>query len=284
MARRAQWSGLFMSLPAIGFALLFFVVPLVLAVVSSFCAFDLRMTPTWVGLNNFRQLFANEEVRRSVGVTALFVVVGLTSCFATALLGGITLAMTKGAMWMTPLFPVAGYLGNAASSLFWVWMFSPTSGGANMLLVAFGFPPIMWHSTEWAARTICMLLLWTWVYPGMLYYIAISLRAVPHEIIEAAQMDGANMLQLLRHIGLPIIRRPMAYLVVTQLAGLVQIYEAPRSLTSGGPLGATTTVTMKSLELAMQPLKYGMASALSLGVIAVVAAMCLVAWRMTEGA
>lgn len=274
---RDRTSGLILTAPLLALAAVFFIAPLLWVTASSFLQFDIRMRATWAGLANFVNLMQPQALR-AFGVSAFFGLIAGMATIATALVGGLALSQFPGRWWAA--FQISSMFAGVNTSILWVWLFHPILGGANSILGAFGVMPIAWHAQEWPARLAVLLVIWAWCFPGNVYFVAMSARAVPKELLEAARLDGATAWQEFWHVVLPVIRRPLALMVTSTLSQLLLVYEAPTMLWRGGPLGATSTVLMRVVEWSQAVGKYGLASATSLVVIVLSVPLCLTAWRM----
>ena len=93
----------------------------------------------------------------------------------------------------------------------------------------------------------------TWANAGgtMLIYLA-ALQSIPAELYEAAELDGASIVRRIRHVALPQIRGVMLILLILQIIATIQLFTEPFTMTSGGPVNATTTVVLLIYYYAFQ--------------------------------
>ncbi len=276
---RTSRAGLLLSLPAAILICVFFIAPLAILLPAAMCEFDVRMQPTWVGLANVRALLDSPTVAKAVGVTLRLALATFASVMTTALVGGMILHSVNAGARLRVLFQLCSMLGTAANSVFWAWLFAPMWGGLAQLSRAMGNTPIMWHAQAVSAQIACCVVLFAWLFPGNTYFVAVAASGVPKDLLEAAQIDGANAWQRFWHVTMPVMRRPLTYVAVTFLAGVAQVYEVPLLLWQGGPLGGTTTVMM---SIARVDGGYGQAAALALLLTVVVSGLCYVAWKIGE--
>jgi len=274
---QARLAGFLLSVPVWTALAVTFFAPLCWAVYAAFCSFDVRMRQTWVGLGNLRFVLSSPGMMRAVANTVTFTGIAFCMVAATAVLGGLAMSAVQATPRLRMLFLVAPLMNTAANGSFWIWLFSPFWGALTALWLAMGGQPLLWHSDPFLARLSVCVVLWAWCFPGNVWRVAVAAQGVPRELQEAAMLDGAGEWQRFRHITLPTIRRPLVYMVLAQLAGLLQVYEAPWLLWRGGPLGATETVAMRMVSLKDG---YGPASALGLLLLCATTALGYGAWRM----
>ena len=109
-----------------------------------------------------------------------------------------------------------------------------------------------------------------------------GLSNVDQSQLEAAEIDGANLWQRLRHITLPQIRGVMLILLVLQIIGTMQVFTEPFVMTDGGPVNATLTVLMLLYRYAFKYGNFGAAAALGLLLFVVLVAFSLLYLWLTR--
>ena len=167
---------------------------------------------TWNGLTNYINLFSDPrfhvDVRNTVIFTGVFVLGSL-------ILGFLLAAMLdqglkgEGCFRSLFLFPMA--ISYIVTGVVWRWLMNPAKGtrtsGFNLLFsyLDLDFLINSWHTTpKWGIAAIAFAAIWQMSGYTMAIYLA-GLRAIPHELREAAQIDGANELQIYRHIMMPLL-------------------------------------------------------------------------------
>jgi multiple sugar transport system permease protein len=131
------------------------------------------------------------------------------------------------------------------------------------MLASLGIQGPAWLQSEtWAMPAVIIMSLWGvgWM---MLIYLA-GLQEIPQELYEAAEIDGANRLQRLRHITIPMISPVTFFLFITSIIGSMQVFVPTYVLTRGGPNNATMTISLLTFFSAFLWDKMGFASALAL--------------------
>lgn len=167
---------------------------------------------TWNGLSNYINLFSDPrfavDVRNTLIFTGVFVA-------GSILLGFILAVMLdqglKGEGFFRSLFLFPMAISYIVTGVVWRWLMNPATGsrtsGFNLLFsyLHLDFLQNSWHTTpKWGMAAIALAAIWQMSGYTMALYLA-GLRAIPIELREAAQMDGANELQIYRHIMLPLL-------------------------------------------------------------------------------
>lgn len=278
---KTRLPGILMLAPALSLLVAFFVVPVLMLLPGAFYEYDSRMRPTYVGLANFQALLASPMLAKGIQATVGIAGIAFVAYFSSSVGAGVILSGMKWRERTRTLFAVSARLGGAALSIFWSWLFLPFWGGLAKLSYTLGKTPIAWHSNVTLARLSSSLVVWAWTMPAGIWMMSVFFSAVPQEIVDAARVDGASNWQVFRHIRLPHLRRPLAYMAVMSIAGLAQVYEAPYLLWQGGPAGGTTTALM--LLVNRFGGQHGQAAAFGLCFALVLGIICGVAWRLGEG-
>lgn len=160
---------------------------------------------------------------------------------------------------------------------------SPTQNGYfNQLLMEFGYEKQFWLSNpDLVKPSILVIMTWGGFGATALLYLA-ALQDLPSELYEAAEIDGASMIDRIRHITLPHLRPTMLILLILQIIGVVQIFLEPFVLTAGGPGRETTTPVLKIYQKAFGNYQFGVAAAWSVMLIAVLAIFSFIYLRYSK--
>ncbi|MCI0550223.1 MAG: sugar ABC transporter permease [Anaerolineae bacterium] len=172
------------------------------------------LTPdyTWNGIQNYLELFSDPrfavDIRNTLVFTGVFVLGSLTLGFLLAVMLDQGL---KGEGFFRSLFLFPMAISYIVTGVVWRWLMNPAAGsrtsGLNLLFTYIGLDSWVnsWHLTpKWGMAAIALAAIWQMSGYTMALYLA-GLRAIPHELREAAQIDGANELQVYRHIMIPLL-------------------------------------------------------------------------------
>jgi ABC-type sugar transport system permease subunit len=135
----------------------------------------------------------------------------------------------------------------------------------NVVLEAVGASSQPWLETKWLARaSLCLLITWGWLGYNMVIMLA-GLQTIPHELTEAARIDGANAVQALFHITIPLLRPVILFSVILSTIGSFGLFNETQALfksTRGaGPLRSTLTPLVYIYDQAFGRFRLGRASA-----------------------
>ena len=278
--RREYRQGVLFVLPFMLLFLVFVLLPVVISVVLSFTSYNIIQPPSFAGLDNYKQLFLDDDVFQTcVRNTLLFAFiagpVGLAASFI--------LAWVINQMKLRSLFAIAFYAPSITSgiamSTVWLYIFSPNRYGlVNNLLIQLGFinTPILWNQdARYLLGVIILIQIWMSMGNGFLVFLA-GLQNVNAEYYEAAAVDGVSgRLQQLVYITLPQMRPQLLIGAVLSISGSFAIGAQPAALT-GMPSTdySTHTLVLHIQDYGNLRLEMGYASAVAV----VLFAIMVVSW------
>lgn len=283
-ARRERWIAFLMILPSIILIAIFVYGFIGWTTTVSLSKWDgVEPDYTWVGLDNFKQLFTQEggvsAKRFAIDLwnTLFFTVLFLAACVVFGLLLAILLDQNvkgEGIFRTIYLFPMA--LSFVVTGVVWQWIFAPGTEkrlrGVNALLHAVGLDALRW---KWYTDTssigpfhvalIPVIIAASWQLIGytMAMYLA-GLRAIPDELREAARVDGASEVSLYRYIILPILR-PITLSALIVLGHIsLKIFDLVYTMTGKGPGFVTDMPGIFMFETTFQGNHYAQGAAISM--------------------
>lgn len=263
-------------LPALSFLVVFRLAPILVVVRDSF-----HSAGEWVGLENFRFLFDADVFRDSLLVTLRFnaIVNPLQVAIAFALALAIADGARRPGLWQTlNLLPIAVPL--AVSAVVWGVAFRPDDGIVNAVLTAVGLPDQPWlTSPDQALLAIVILASWVGVGYWSLFLVA-GLHQVTPSVAEAAAMDGAGYWRTLWSVRLPLMRRPLAFVLVADTVVNLLLFAPIQILTRGGPEGSTNVVMFDTYRTAFVFNDFPLTAAQTVLLIAVVLLIVAIQFRL----
>jgi multiple sugar transport system permease protein len=248
----------------------FFLLPVIAALAISFTDFDIYALADpanlqFVGLRNYVRLLEAPAFWQALGNTLYFVIVGVPlsigASLGTALLLHSPLARLR-AFFRTALFmPVVTTL--VAVAVIWRYLLNTRYGFLNYALGGLGIRPVDWlGDPHWAMPAIILFAVWKSFGYNMVILLA-GLQAIPRELDEAARMDGASAVRLLRHVTLPMLTPILLVVSILTIAGYFQLFAEPYVMTQGGPLQSTVSVLYFMYEEGFKWWNLGSASAVA---------------------
>ncbi|HEY6570117.1 MAG TPA: sugar ABC transporter permease [Candidatus Limnocylindrales bacterium] len=242
--------------------------PIVRAVVMAFQETNLVSEPTWVGLQNFQRVLADPLLGIAVRNTLWFMLLALVFGFPIPIVLGVLMSeVRRGRGIFSALAYLPVVVPPVVAVLLWRFFFSASSTGVfNTILGWVGIGPLPWlQDSGMAMPSIVIEATWAAAGATVIIYLA-ALLGVPPELYDAAEVDGANLWQKIRHVTLPQLRAVIFVTLILQLIATAQLFTEPLLFTGGGPANATMTVLLLIYKYAFQNSlggDYGMAAALS---------------------
>ena len=257
---------------------IFFLIPAGFGIYISFTRWNLRGTPTFVGLENYREILFNagstfhSQLYSGLSNTFLFVILTVPFCILFPLLFATALNTKPKLMKIfQSVFYLPSLFSISAVAIIWSLLFSRAFGPINRI---FGLD-INWLGEQpYAWFTLVAVTVWWTIGNNMIIYQA-AFSGVPTDYYEAASIDGANAVQKFFSISLPSIKNQILYTLVLTTIAQFNIIGQPMMMTGGGPVGSTTVLLMYINENAFghaSPSIAGIASAM-----AVILGLCIMA-------
>ncbi|MFI5020946.1 MAG: carbohydrate ABC transporter permease [Alphaproteobacteria bacterium] len=239
--------------------------PLIFLVNLSFHRLDATQPePRWIGLDNYRELFAAPLFRRVLANTAIYT--GLTVPLSIGLGLALALALNqrlRGAHILRTLFYTPVVLPTVAAATVALWIFNTNYGLANYLLGLAGQDPVAWLTdSDMALSTIIAIGVWKTFGYFMLVYLA-ALQALPQTVLEAARLDGARPWDRFWSITWPLLRPTTWFAIVIALILSFQAFDFVNIMTQGGPSNATNLLVFYIYQHGFQYFRLGFAAAIS---------------------
>ncbi len=218
---------LFISPWILGF-LAFRIYPFIMSFYYSLTFYPVLETPRFIGLKNYYNLFQDPRFLTSLYNTAYYAALAVPLAAITGILLAMLLNMrVRGLSVFRTIFYLPSITPVVATAIVWLWMFNPRNGVVNYVLSLAGIRGPGWlGSPQWSKPALVLMGLWG-VGGAVVIYLA-ALQDVPRELIEAAQLDGADASRQIWHITLPMISPVILFSVITGLIG--SFHSSPRSM------------------------------------------------------
>ncbi len=230
----------------------------------SFCRYDILSPPQWIGIRNYSRLILDDEVfRSSLWNTLYMVIFGLPVWLVGSLSMSLLLnARVKGIAIYRTIFYVPSLVPLVALATLWLWLFNTDIGLINVLLRKVGIAGPGWLSDPaWAKPALILMGLWG-VGGSAIIYLA-GLQGIPEHLYEAADLDGAGVLQKFLHVTLPMLSPVIFFNLIMGLIGSFQYFTQVYVMTNGGPQDSTLFYALYLFNRAFVDLKMGYASAMA---------------------
>lgn len=240
---------------------------------------------TFIGLENFRQMFKDSLFLLAAKNTLLFMSVGLITQLTLGLAAAMLLSQERRFIgiirvlvvlpWFTP--PVV-------TAYMWRFILDGNSGILVKMLegvgISFG-PAGLWSNPDLAIYAVLFVDLWA-SYPFFMLFLLAGIQGIPKDMRESTSVDGANSWQHFRYVILPLIS---PVIVVSSILGVIHLINSPTLvllMTNGGPGDSTTVLPLLAFQVAFQSYDFGYASAISVAVLAAIAGFAMVYIRFAR--
>jgi multiple sugar transport system permease protein len=243
----------------------------------------------FVGLGNFRALFADPVIVTSWVNTAVYVAIGVVASVVLGTAMAVALKQSfrlRGVILALVILPWA--LPAVVEAVIWSWIYNPTFGVLNSALHsahAIGGYHVWLGLDRWLTILLIEIVQVWQITPLSALVILAALQSVPQDLYEAARVDGAGPVQAFRYISLPLIRPALAVCTVEALVLSLNIFDQVYILNGIAPLGSS--VMLQTYVTTFEDLNFGGGYALSLLITIVTAALSMAAlallYRRTEG-
>jgi multiple sugar transport system permease protein len=264
-ARRALLGYLYLLPWLLG--LLFFVLgPILASAYLSLNEYDVLSAPRFLGLENYRTAFFEDELfwpslLRTFEYSAVMVPIGL---FGSLFLALLLNQQVKGRNLFRTVFYLPSLTPGVALALIWTWLFHPSTGPVNQFIGLFGIEGPGWfQSTSWALPGMIIVSLWASLGGGTTVIFLAGLQGVPKELLDAAQIDGANAWHRFRHVTLPMISPTFLFNLILGVIGALKVFTLAFVATKGGPAYATWFFALHIYTQAFEYFKMGYGAALA---------------------
>jgi multiple sugar transport system permease protein len=278
-ARETRIGLLFAAPWLIGFTV-FFAYPVLASFYYSLCTYDAIRPAQFIGLENYRKLFFEDDLFwKSLGNTLFMIVFGLPLSLAASLIIAILLNQKlKGIAFYRTLFYLPSITPVVATSILWLWLLNPEMGLINLGLEKIGISGPAWLTDPaWSKPALVLMGLWG-AGGGMVIYLA-ALQDIPESLYEAAALDGARTFARFFYITLPMLTPVILFNLIMGLIGTFQYFTQAYVMTSGGPQDSTTFYALHLFNKAFLDFKMGYASAMAWVLFVITLAAALLVFR-----
>lgn len=285
---RKKTSGLLQQLVFVGPSTLFFtviiVIPFLLGLYYSFTSWNgVSGEVTWVGIDNFKQILTKDpDFGKAFWFTVRFTVIGI---ILTNLLGFFLAYFLTKPLKTRNVLRTVFFMPNVIGGLLlgFIWQFIFVKG-----FTAVG-DATGWHffNLPWLGDATTafwgIVIVFVWQTAGYLMVIYISsINNIPKDIIEAAEIDGASRLQILKTVIMPLVMPAVTVCLFLAISWSFKMFDLNLSLTKGGPFRSTESVALNIYNEAFQNNRYGLGTAKAIIFFVVVAVITSLQVKLTK--
>ncbi len=232
----------------------------------------------YIGLRNFERLLTRDtQFHQAFEQTILFVALTIPIIFVGLFFALMLNRPVKGIGIFRTIFYLPNIIAVTVIGLIWARVFASSSRGLiNAFLAQYDAGPIPFlDQGDLATLVVSFTTLWWTVGFSMLVFLA-GLQDISQSLYDAAKVDGANRWRQFRHITIPGLRRPFAFLCILQVIASFQIFGQVDVMTGGGPAGNTRTIVYNIFETSFLYFQVGYGTAMAVIMFAVLLVISLI--------
>jgi len=300
--RRIDWSAYLFILPAFLILGVFHIYPVFYAIYTSLNKGAINKFQ-FIGLTNYTRALSSSDFWQSLGTTFTYTLLTIPFTILFGLFFAYLLFnVRKGKGVYRSIYFLPYVISTVGSAVVWAVIFDPSSGFANQVLNALGIPPLRWliepsglfealsgthggiAGPPVALIAVAIFTIWQTMGYDVIIFMA-GLTGIPHELYEAARIDGAGSFALFRYITLPLLSPTTFFVIVISVIGSLQSFNQIYAMNTaaaqrlGGPLGATNTLTVYMFDQLYSFSNYGYASAIAVLLSLIILALTLLNFR-----
>jgi len=261
---------LFIS-PAILIFTVFIFAPMGVALFISLQKWNLLSPMRFIGLENYAKMFGSDQFWNSVRVSLFYVIGTVPVSVVLAIVLAIMLnSIVHGIAFFRIMIYLPVITSMAAAAIVFQYIFEPTFGLANFVLESLGFQRLLWLNDPTQAL-VAVVIVGIWKRVGYNTIILLAgLQAIPSYYYEAATIDGATRMQMIRKITIPLLSSVTFFVTVMQIIASLRVFTSIVIMTSGGPARGTDVLPYFLYKNAFEYHKMGYASAIAYFLFAVI--------------
>jgi ABC-type sugar transport system permease subunit len=267
MKRRTRiWAAIFLTVP-LAIYLTFVIVPLLSSFFYSFTDWN-GFNPefSYVGMENFERMFTDRLFTNAIKNTLIWT----AAAVILPTVGGLALALALHNLGMIAqlyksLFYLPICLSLAVIGQVWIWVYQPDWGLLNNFLGGVGLEALQ---QPWLAKPdsalIAVIVAWAWQQTSLAMVIFLAgLTAVPPELLEASEIDGANYVQRVFRVTIPLLAPSSVVVIALAVINSLKSFDIVYVMTRGGPFNSSDNLAMFMYNESFQKYRMGYGSAIS---------------------
>ena len=283
-----KWGYIFL-IPFVVVYVIFQLIPLISTIYNSFYenyrSGLIQVGPNFVGLDNYKELFAGGYFWLYLRNTLIMWVLGFVPQIIVSLILGAWFSDMRLNLKCSRFFKTVIYLPNlimaSAFSMLFFALFADT-GPVNAMLTHVGVisEAYSFLSHKWSARGLVALMNFLMWFGNTTILLMAGMMGIDPSLFEAAEVDGATSTKVFWQITMPLLRPIMVYVLVTSLIGGLQMFDVPQILTNGTGQPTQTTMTLiMYLNKHLFSKNYGMGGALSVVMFIITGILSLIVFK-----
>ncbi len=284
--KQERLMGYILAAPAVILLIAFTVYPLFYMFYRSlFSGSLLTKNPSFVGFENYSNLFGSDDFYQTLGNTLIYTLITVVFTMILATLIAVWLKGKRNSKlndWVQTFIFTPHIISMVSVSTLFLWLMNTDSGLINVVIRALGGKGIPWlSSTDWALIAVSIVSIWK----GLGYYsllIMAALQNIPTTVYEAAEMDDTPKVKVFFKITLPMISPTILFTSVVAVIASFKVFDSISVMTGGGPLNSTNTLVYYIYQYAFQYSKPGQACAAAMILLIIVCLITVLQFQVSK--
>ncbi|MDN4072988.1 carbohydrate ABC transporter permease [Fictibacillus terranigra] len=265
--------------------LIFGLAPIIYSLYLSFTNWDGFTDPVNIGFANYERLIHDSFFFKSIFNTFIIWILSVIPQVSLALALAIILneRFIRGKHFFRAVFYFPHIVTPVTLGVLFFLIFDWQTGSVNKVLMELGIihAPVNWFNSPWLSRIIvAMVTMWQYFGLNMLIFIA-GLQAIPNELYEAAEIDGASRWKIITKITLPLLKPVLMFTFITSIIGGLQLFDGPLMI-GNGPDNSTTTMVMYLYQTAFKNFNYGYGAAVAYAIFFIILIFSLISIKFSK--
>lgn len=266
-------------LPALLGTIIFIILPVICSFGLSFTKWDLLNSMTFVGFENYKQIFSEGLFYKILLNTIVFAF--STSVFGVIiplLLASVLNSKIRGSEFFKTAYFLPFITPMVVIGIVWGWIFDPNIGFLNQVLHIH----INWlYDSKYAMPALIIVSVWKLIGYNMIIFLS-SFSSISQNLFEAAKIDGANAFQTFTKVTVPLLSPAIFFVVIITAISSFQVFDLIYLMTQGGPFDSTNVLVYAIYKNAFEYFNVGKASALAYVLFMIILVLTLVQWRLRK--
>ena len=273
-AANKRLSYIILVVPTLTLFLLFVILPIIYSFFLGLTDWSGYGAFRFIGLRNFQDLFSDRVFYIAFRNNIYFI---LASTFGQIPIGFFIAyllhrKLVAGRVFFESMFFLPMVISTIVVAILWANIFSPQIGALNVFigrLLGQKNYVLPWMDNLGAAIfPVCFVLIWKYAGFYMLIYLS-ALQKIPHEMIEAATIDGARESQIFFRIIIPVLWTTLQTTIVLSISGSMRAFDLVFAMTGGGPAHSTELLATYMYNKTFEVYRYGYGSAISTMIVVI---------------
>ncbi|WP_158818893.1 carbohydrate ABC transporter permease [Methylocapsa sp. S129] len=235
---------------------------------------------TWVGLDNYRELFGDPQFFVSLKNNLIWLIIFMAAPPAGLGIALLVNQQIAGMRILKSLFFVPLVLASVAVGVVFTWVYTPGFGLLALIFSAFGATaPALLSDEHFVTFAVVFAALWPQIAFCMVLYLA-GLNSLSSDLIGAGRVDGAKGWNMLRHVVLPQLTQVTFIAIAITAIGALRSFDMVSVMTQGGPFGSSSVLAYQMYEQSIFSYRFGYGAAIATVLLAIMAVF--IAWYLSR--